>query len=198
MKSQQALKVFGTLIFLLGYFGYLFPEWRQTVFTNNENLFHVLTGLLAIMLASFSLITRKRSIVLLGLIYFALGIYGFTLKDPTQHIFKPWLVKLDEIDNYLHVLAGLAFAWAHLSNREAIHRKPVSFKTRISRIGDFFRNLGHRFAQFVFLAPAANPRNKNVPHQRRCGKKPNPRPKCQRRQNGATLLTAEHPEAIMA
>lgn len=118
MSTQQALRVLGTLLFLYGVFGYIFPEWGKTLFSNNENLFHVLTGLGALLLANFSPSHRRLTLLVLALLYLGLGIYGFTLAQPTDFRLKAITAQLDDVDNYIHVAFGLAFAWFWLNARK--------------------------------------------------------------------------------
>lgn len=115
--TQQALKVLGTLLLLWGIFGFLFPQWGNVQFTNNENLFHILIGLLAILMAEFSPFTRRWSLLLLAVIFLTLGIYSFTLETPTD--FQVWRVaaQADLVDNVIHTLFGLGFAWFWLQSR---------------------------------------------------------------------------------
>ncbi len=111
MEMKSALKVFGTLLILLAVFGFLFPNWGHTVFTNNENLFHLLVGLAAILLAEFSSPVRQGSLLILALAFLALGVYGFVLKHPADFHIKHVTAQLDLVDNILHLLFGLGFAW---------------------------------------------------------------------------------------
>jgi len=118
MNSKSVLKVLGTLLFLFGVFGYIFPNWHHTVFTNNENLFHVVTGLAAIMLASATINYRRYTLLTWAAVYLLLGIYGFALKHPADFHIKHITAQLDVVDNYLHILFGLAFAWYWLNFRK--------------------------------------------------------------------------------
>ncbi len=118
MQTKSTLKVLGTLLFLLGVFGYIFPHWQETFFTNNENLFHVLTGFGAIMFASASTLYRRYTFAILMVLYLALGIYGFTLKQPSDFHIKRVTAQLDLVDNIIHLGAGLAFGWFWLRNRQ--------------------------------------------------------------------------------
>lgn len=108
---------FGTILLLLGVFGYIFPQWDSVQFTNNENLFHVLTGLLLVMLAGLPLAKQKWLILVYGLAYLGLGIYGFTLNQPADFHIKAITAQLDLFDNYFHVVVALAFAWLWLRGR---------------------------------------------------------------------------------
>ncbi len=115
---KQALNVLGTLLFLLGVFGYIYPDWHSVQFTNNENLFHVLMGVGAVFGANLSASSRKNALLILSLILLAIGIYGFTLKHPTDFRLKNVTAQLDLIDNVIHVLFGLSFAWFWLQSRD--------------------------------------------------------------------------------
>lgn len=118
MQTKQALTVFGTFLILYGLFGYIFPEWGTTHFNNNENLFHVLIGILATMLASASVVRRKQAILAYAILFLALGLYGFTLKQPTDFLLNNQIVmQLDLANNIAHIIVGLAFAWAWIFNR---------------------------------------------------------------------------------
>jgi hypothetical protein len=118
MTTKQILKILGTLLFLYGVFGYIFPHWGHVQFTNNENLWHVTTGLIAIIMASASLPSRRNTLLVLALLYLVLGIYGFTLHHPTDFHIKHITAQLDTFDNYAHVVIGLIFSWFWLSNRK--------------------------------------------------------------------------------
>jgi len=117
MQSKQALTVLGTILFLYGVFGYIFPHWGHVEFTNNENLFHVITGLAAVLMANFSDMYRRYTFLIVALLYLALGVYGFTLRQPTAFHIKHITAQIDMIDNYIHGVIGLAFAWYWLRNR---------------------------------------------------------------------------------
>lgn len=118
MQTKPTLRVLGTLLFLYGAFGYIFPQWGQTVFTNNENLFHVLTGLGAILYSHSSVKRARNTLFILALAYLALGIYGFTLRQPTDFKIKRITAQLDETDNYTHAVIGVAFAWFWLKAKK--------------------------------------------------------------------------------
>jgi hypothetical protein len=118
MSSKQVLKVLGTLLFLFGVFGYIFPHWGHVQFTNNENLWHVVTGVIAIMMASVSPQNRRYTLLIWAALYLILGIYGFALKHPADFHIKHITAQLDMVDNYIHVLIGLVFAWFWLNNRK--------------------------------------------------------------------------------
>jgi hypothetical protein len=118
MQTRPALKVLGTLLFLYGVFGYIFPHWGKVVFTNNENLFHVLTGVGAILFASATPPRRKITLFALALLYLGLGIYAFTIKHPMDFHIKNISAQLDEVDNYIHIIIGLTFAWFWLGSRK--------------------------------------------------------------------------------
>jgi hypothetical protein len=114
MSYNQVLKVGGTILFLFGVFGYIYPKWGGTQFTNNENLFHVLTGLIAVFLAELSAPKQRIAIAVLALIYIALGVYGFALKQPTDFHIGTIKAQLDLFDNIAHVVIGLGWAWFYL------------------------------------------------------------------------------------
>jgi hypothetical protein len=117
ISSKQILKVGGTLLFLFGVFGYIYPKWGNVQFSNNENLFHVITGLLAVLMAEFSVQKQRIAMLVLVLIYLALGIYGFYLKQPTDFHIKNVTAQLDLFDNISHTLIGLAWAWFWLRTK---------------------------------------------------------------------------------
>lgn len=119
MQTKSALKVLGTLLFLLGVLGYIFPHWPQTFFSNNENLFHVLAGLITLMLASVSPAFRLKSLFWLAVLFLAIGAFGFFAGNPEFVQIKKiaFDTYLNEADNYIHTVFALAFAWFWLTNR---------------------------------------------------------------------------------
>lgn len=117
ISTKQILKVGGTLLFLFGVFGYIFPKWGGTQFSNNENLFHVVTGLLAVFIAELSLQKQRLALIVLALIYIAIGVYGFYLKQPTDFHLGKVTAQLDLFDNIAHVVIGLAWSWFYLRLR---------------------------------------------------------------------------------
>ncbi|HEY1074339.1 MAG TPA: hypothetical protein VGE59_01395 [Patescibacteria group bacterium] len=124
MQTKQALKVLGTFLFLLGVFGYIFPNWKSVHFTNNENLFHVISGLIAITASNLKPRGRTITLGLLIVFYLAWGIWGFTLHAPldAKILIKNKInlsTQLDTIDNYLHILFGLGFAWSWLNRKHS-------------------------------------------------------------------------------
>lgn len=120
MQTKQALKVLGTILFLYGIFGYLFPEWGGTVFSENENLFHLVTGLAAVFMSNFSLLHRKWTLLVLAILYLALGIYGFSAFLPADIHIKSVTIKahIDEFDNYVNLIIGLISAYIWLQGRK--------------------------------------------------------------------------------
>ncbi len=117
MQTKSALKIIGTSLFLYGVFGFLFPHWHNTFFTNNENLFHLLTGLVALVLAESSALHRRWTLVILALLYLVLGLTGFSLNHPADFHIKHSTAQLDEFDNYVHILFGLLLAWFWLTSQ---------------------------------------------------------------------------------
>jgi hypothetical protein len=126
--TKQALKVLGTLLFLYGVFGYIFPKWGGVHFTNNENLVHVVTGILVILFSNASSKWRTIIAVIITIFYLSWGIWGFTLKQPldAKILIKNKLnlsTQLDEVDNYAHIVTSLGFAWFFLSTRKFLKNK---------------------------------------------------------------------------
>ncbi len=119
MQTKQPLTVLGTLIFLLGVGGYIFPTWQATRFTNNENLLHVIIALLLWLAAAWEPKKRLASLLVAALVFLALGIYGFTLKDLNYFVNNRLFFRFDAVDNYVHCVFALAFAWFWLKNRKA-------------------------------------------------------------------------------
>ncbi len=117
MQTKPILKVLGTLLLLYGIFGYVFPDWGSVRFTNNENLFHILSAFALLFLAQFKPHIRKWTLLVFALIYLAIGIGGFTLKKPTDFRIKRVTMQLDLVDNIPHVAFGLAFTWFWIKNR---------------------------------------------------------------------------------
>lgn len=117
MQTKPVLKVLGTLLLLLGIFGYTFPEWGPIRFTNNENLFHVLSAFALLFLSQFKPNVHKWVLVIFALLYLALGVGGFTLKNPSDFRLKNITMQLDTVDSVAHVGFGLAFAWFWLKGR---------------------------------------------------------------------------------
>jgi hypothetical protein len=111
METKSVLKVFGTLLLLLSLFGYLFPDWGKVDFTNNENLAHLLLALLAFFMATFSNSIRAKAIFGFSLLFLLWGLYGFMLPKPTDFHLGVITMQLDEFDNYLHLVMGLALSW---------------------------------------------------------------------------------------
>jgi hypothetical protein len=120
MQTKPSLTILATLLFLLGVFGYIFPTWHNTHFTNNENLFHVLIAVVLWMVAGADAKKRMLGLLLSALVFLAFGIFGFTLKQPLILIHHRQFMQLDEVDNYFHIVFGLAFAWVWLRNRRAV------------------------------------------------------------------------------
>ena len=120
MQTKQPLTVLGTLIFLLGVFGYIFPIWHATRFTNNENLLHVVIAVLLWLAAAWDAKKRVGSLLVAALLFLALGVYGFTLKDPNYFVNSRLFIRFDAVDNYIHAIGALIFTWFWLQNR---HRK---------------------------------------------------------------------------
>lgn len=119
MNSKSALKVIGTLLLLWGIFGYLFPNWHTTIFTNNENLWHVITGLVFIFMANFSPSYRRWTIFIGALLYLILGLYGLALKHPSDFHLKTITAQLDLFDNILHLIFALALSWNWLNKKNS-------------------------------------------------------------------------------
>jgi uncharacterized membrane protein len=113
MTTKSMMKVFGTLLFLFGIFGYLFPDWGKTIFSNNENLAHILLGLLLIVTAELPLLWQKWIVSLVGVFFLFLAIYGFSHVAPTDiHVKKTIITAhLDPFDNYFNLIVGLMLAW---------------------------------------------------------------------------------------
>lgn len=119
MQTKQPLTVLGTLIFLVGVFGYIFPVWQTTRFTNNENLLHVVLGVVLLISASLSQQKRHMILILSALLLLALGLAGFSLKDPNYFVNNRLVIRFDEVDNYLHCLFALALGWAWVNRRKS-------------------------------------------------------------------------------
>lgn len=123
MTIKQVLKVSGTLLFLFAIFGYLFPEWGRTEFSNNENLFRLIIAGLLVLAAELSVKWRRVTLAIVTLAFLALGIYGFTRYLPADVVIRTLTIPahLDKFDNYLHVLLGLFFGWfaIHSLNRSS-------------------------------------------------------------------------------
>ncbi len=123
MSLKQTLKISGASLFLYAVFGYLFPEWGGTVFSNNENLAHLLVAIALVIVVELSARWQTRLIVLLAIFFLALGLYGFAHIAPADILFKNTLIPahLDTFDNYVHVLLGLFFGWFSI---QSFNRQP--------------------------------------------------------------------------
>ncbi len=111
MTTKSVLKILGSILLLLSVFGYLFPKWGKVDFTNNENLFYLLTALVALFFAQFNPRVRKTILFIFAIAFLILGLYGFTLKHPTDFRIGTMKAQLDLIDNLINLGFGLAFAW---------------------------------------------------------------------------------------
>ncbi len=115
MLSKSAMKVCGTFLLLLGYFGYLFPHWKGTVFTNNENLFHIVIGLTVLIFSGLGVEKRRAAVAALAVSFWTWGVFGFSPALQARFPLSRLDWQLDDVDNYLHVLIGLALAWVWLA-----------------------------------------------------------------------------------
>ncbi len=121
MQTKQGLTILGTLLLLVGVFGYIFPHLPSTTFHNNENLFHVVAAILSLGFASAVAKTRNRALLAYAVIFWVLGLYGFFASNPDYLHIKSYsyAISLDTADNYLHIVFGLAYAWTWLRFRKS-------------------------------------------------------------------------------
>ncbi len=70
-----------------------------------------------LILATTNPLYRRYTLVIAMVLYLALGIYGFTLKQPSDFHLKKITAQLDLVDNIMHVATGLIFGWFWIKNR---------------------------------------------------------------------------------
>lgn len=118
---KQILKISSALFFLYSVFGSLFPEWGGTVFSNNENLAHLITAIVLSIAVELPARWQKWLVVLLALKLIALGLYGFGHVAPADIFIQRLTIPahLDIFDNYSNILIGLFFAWLWLHRRQS-------------------------------------------------------------------------------
>lgn len=120
MPLKQILKISSALFFLYAVFGYLFPEWGGTVFSNNENLAHLITAIVLSIAVELPAKWQKWIVFVLAIKLIALGLYGFGHVAPADIMLKNTLIPthLDTFDNYSNIVLGLVFAWLWVSRRK--------------------------------------------------------------------------------
>lgn len=124
MQTKSALNTLGTLLFLLGVFGYIFPRLPHTFFSNNENLFHVVAGLVLLGLASGATALRRKTLFVASILFLIIGLYGFFAGNPefVQIRKLSFDTYLNEADNYIHIGLGLALAWFWIASASKAQR----------------------------------------------------------------------------
>lgn len=122
LESRRLLRIAASLLFLLSVFGYLFPNWGNTVFSANENLFHLVTAVVAIVLTASSPTVRWWTVAGLAAVFLALGILGFSEPPPVDIHLKTRLIvaHLDLFDTIVHLIAGLVLTWLWLNRPKLV------------------------------------------------------------------------------
>ncbi len=119
MSLKQILKISSALFFLYSVFGYLFPAWGGIVFSNNENLAHLITAIVLSIAVELPAKWQKWIVFVLSLKLIVLGLYGFGHVAPADIVIKSTVIPahLDSFDNYSNVVIGLLFAYLWIKNR---------------------------------------------------------------------------------
>lgn len=119
MTTKQIFKISSAFLFLYSVFGYLFPEWGGTVFSNNENLAHLITAIILSIAVELPYRWQKWLVLIIAFKFIVLGLYGFAHVAPTDIALKNKLIPahLDTFDDYSNITIGLAFAWIWIKNR---------------------------------------------------------------------------------
>lgn len=116
MSTKATLQCIATILLLFGIFGYLFPEIGPTVFTSTEIWFALCSSVVFFILATSPFHIQRWGILIGGVLFFGLGLFGMALQNPTDFVIPKTRIEphLDTSDAIIYGLLFLVCAWAWL------------------------------------------------------------------------------------
>ena len=110
--AKTVCKVVGVVLLLVGILGFThYLDSLGAHLTQNHNLVHIVSGLIALYFGFAGSAGAARSFCLLfGIVYLLLGVAGWFLGTGPEHMFKIGeLLTLGKVDHIIHVLLGVIF-----------------------------------------------------------------------------------------
>jgi Domain of unknown function (DUF4383) len=117
--AKTVCKLLGVVFVLVGLAGFAAPTLLGAHLNPPHNLVHIVSGIIALYLGfAGSASGAKGFCLVFGLVYLALGIFGYALKgaDGMLHVGP---LMFGRIDDAIHVLLGVIFLAGGLFNKSA-------------------------------------------------------------------------------
>ena len=109
--AKTIAKILGIVFILVGLCGFAMPNLLGAHLSPLHNIVHLVSGALALYFGfAGSLSGAKMFCIIFGIVYALLGICGFLLGTPPDHMFNvAGLLHLGTMDHIIHILLGLIF-----------------------------------------------------------------------------------------
>jgi hypothetical membrane protein len=114
MSTKTACLLFGAAFLAVGILGYfpnpIISETGDAVFHTDSlhNIIHIVSGILFFLVALALPAYAKTFLIIFGIVYLLLGIYGAATIGDEEHVRLLGFLLVNEADNYLHIGLGLA------------------------------------------------------------------------------------------